>query len=302
MTVLVGDLQTTAKVNLDSSHYSSITINGFAQGTTTTLNPAIVWIQNTDQVCSANALSGLYVRQSFGGGAMQGNRNGVYSFVSLVMPPASTDTSSKNYVSGLFEGYLDASPNPLAAGGASFSGYNGGLWGINPNVYLSGNAKNVYGIYGSEIDVSVHAGATVAEKFGLIIVQGAPDVSQGTLDDAAIHIGNQDGAGTGWRYGIEFGGTSKQWAFTPTSTLIGATIRSQPSKGTAVAKHGVDFRNVAFGGCAFASSGFSVDASGNLTLNGAAKRNYADDAAAAAGGVPIYGVYHSGGIMRIRLQ
>lgn len=41
---------------------------------------------------------------------------------------------------------------------------------------------------------------------------------------------------------------------------------------------------------------------GTLILTGALSLNFPDDASAATGGVPLYGVYHSSGTMKIRLS
>lgn len=41
--------------------------------------------------------------------------------------------------------------------------------------------------------------------------------------------------------------------------------------------------------------------SGTLILSGASALNFSDDNAAATGGVPLYGIYHQNGALRIRL-
>jgi hypothetical protein len=41
--------------------------------------------------------------------------------------------------------------------------------------------------------------------------------------------------------------------------------------------------------------------SGTLILSGASSLNFPDDASAATGGVPLYGIYHNSGTLKIRL-
>lgn len=274
---------------------------GFVNGSTSAPSPTPFWVQYSDQVASIHPLHGVFIRHSFGGGGMTGNRNGLTAFISLNASPNAADSSQKNYVAGLFQGYSVAAADPTKTGGNAYSGYAGSLWGISANVWLANGAANFYGIYGAEIDVAIDAGSSAAQKYGLMVVQTSADASRGVIDDAAVAILNQPHVTTGWASGLQFGGAGSDWPFTATSTLINAKPRSQPVNGAAPALHGVDFRAVQFAGLAFASQGFSVDAEGNLLLSGAASRNYADDAAAAAGGVPVDGVYHSGGVMRIRL-
>ncbi|HTP90472.1 MAG TPA: hypothetical protein VMJ52_01965, partial [Xanthobacteraceae bacterium] len=107
------------------------------------------------------------------------------------------------------------------------------------------------------------SGASAADRFGLAIYSGGE--AQGVLDDAGIVLASNKTL-TPMRYGIEFGGTRKNFPVDKTGTMIGATVRTQGATSHPEALYGVDFRAVSFepGGASFASRNFSVDPAGNV--------------------------------------
>lgn len=111
---------------------------------------------------------------------------------------------------------------------------------------------------------------------------------------------SSDGVGQQLFVGIAFGGQEAAgWPIATNGKLIAITDPAgSPAKTVA---YGIDFRSVActFTTAAFASPGFLVDGSGRIT--GTVWGNYANDAAAAGGGVPIGGIYCNGSILMIRV-
>jgi hypothetical protein len=198
------------------------------------------------------------------GNGHTGGREAFQSYLNIVGTP-STTPGTAGYVGGQF--MLRGSANLTGTGG-SFSNYHGGAFASNADVYLTSGAT-FYGLVNAEeFDVTVPTGASTANKYGISIVKGSNDAVRGAYDDAALSIDDQDNASDpGWHYGISFGSYSAQWAFATDSTLIMAQQRQAGPASPDVALNGVDFRNVTFGGHAFASPGFSVDGSGNILGN-----------------------------------
>ena len=192
-----------------------------------------------------------------------GGREAIQGQLSIVGTPA-TPPGQAGYISGSF--VTRDSANLTGTSGA-YGNYAGGVFAMGGNVYLTPGATDISLVNAQENDVTTPVGASAAEKHGLTIVEGSNDANRGVYDDLAIEFANQDGASVGWQYGISFGGYAHQWAFATDSTLIGAQIRQAGPASPSVALNGVDFRNVTFtsGGHAFASNGFSVDPSGDLT-------------------------------------
>jgi Chaperone of endosialidase/Domain of unknown function (DUF5011) len=195
-----------------------------------------------------------------------GGREALQSNLAIVGTPA-TIPGQAGYVGGQF--MLRGSANLLGTGG-SYSNYAGAAFASNANVYLTAGATYYKEVDGEEFDVTVPTGGSVADKYGISIVKGSNDAVRGTYDDSAISISDQDNSSTpGWKYGLSLGSYAGQWGFATDSTLIMAQTRQAGPASPDVALNGVDFRNVAFssGGFAFASNGFDVDPSGDLSAS-----------------------------------
>jgi hypothetical protein len=173
---------------------------------------------------------------------------------------ATTVVDGQYYVAfGAFnEAYHSAGGTPPAPKGALFAS--------NVGATIKTGAGNWLTCVGTEIDVGVETGNTVAFKTGLGIVQFATDAIQGSLDDAGIAFLNQmGGSAPGWKTGIQFGGYTGWWPFRSSSTLIG-TKASNTSGGPAMtANWGLDLLAVTFSGGLIRGPGFSVNGSGNVS-------------------------------------
>lgn len=271
----------------------------------------LLWVDAAD-VNGLN-VSGLYTLTVAGAGSVAtatntASRSATHSRVVVIGQVGATPTlgvgiTNVPFVAGLCTAYATASQGGLGGWtqgqNPGFGYFRGSLFGGNDNIWLSGNATNYFLLIGREIDVAINGNANVYGRIGLL-VSSFPSVRQadGTVD-TAIAVVSRDNSPNNFKNGIMFG-TERDFAHftgalikTTSKTISGAMPFSVPV--------GVDFSDATFTQAAFKSPGFQIDGAGNLILGGAVARNYADDDAAAAGGVPIDGVYHSGGVMRIRL-
>ena len=143
----------------------------------------------------------------------------------------------------------------LAYGTANTTSGNAGLFGGNDNVAVTGTGWQY--IVGREIDVTVTSSATsIGHKFGLSIVQAGNDAIQGTIADAMIYGTNQPGA-VGWKNAIYLNAVSgRVISATGCILCLGAS--------QTIAK-GIDLTGWTFSGNTFASTGFAVSGTGQIT-------------------------------------
>lgn len=191
-----------------------------------------------------------------------GGRAAIQGDLAVVGTPAATPGAG-GYIAGSFVSRISAN---LTGTTGAYGNYAGGTFALGGNLFLTSGATFVSLATAQENDITIPTGASAAEKHGLTLVLGADDAVRGAYDDNAMQISSQDGAST-WKTGIMFGGYAHQWSFGADSTLIGAQVRQAGPSSPSVALNGADFSSVAFqsGGCAFKSTGFCVDPSGNTT-------------------------------------
>lgn len=133
---------------------------------------------------------------------------------------------------------------------------------LNVNTTLGLNSK-VFTISGGTTSLSLDSGTTTIQALQLNL---ATDINQ----NAAINIGAFDGFGL-VNGTVSVGGNSIQ---------IGAGGNVQFTLNEAAG---------------------TVEIGGKIKIAGASSGNYASDAAAATAGIPLGGVYHNAGVLRIRL-
>ena len=205
--------------------------------------------------------SAFGVELLFGGNNTTGSRVASQITMSLT---ATTKNQSAGYSSAFYVGELTQLTANVNDGGVSGSPY-GSLLGINPNVQLQNGATYWNSISAAEFDVTVQAGASIAYKHGISVVQTALDAVQGSDDDSAVAIGGQAGC-VGWKYVISIGGPEGVRAMNSGTTIM--YVQNSGFEPTPVTiKSGIDFTNVAFSAAAFKSNGFLVDGSGNVTAD-----------------------------------
>lgn len=234
--------------------------------------------------------TGLHVKQTVTG--QYGTTAAPNPYMALVGMQVSTDISSTQGGEGSWNG-TDSPESPI---------FRGSSFGLNVLCRGLSGATNITQLVGLEVEISAKTGSSFYEIQGIHVGRKADGVVQG-VEDKAFDITSQIGA-AGWKTGISFGSVSGgQWPIDSAGTLIGAPLRSWPvatTRADNTVAYGVDLRNVTCSGAAFASNGFSVDDAGNFKSAGLLSRNYADDVAAAAGGVPVQGLYHNNGAVRVR--
>lgn len=215
------------------------------------------------------ALVGWRVDHSFGGaGTGAGSRNAIQSILNVTGPTPLVGGNPdvfKFYTAVFGQSYAFANDNGTSPAP------HGLLYGLAGLAQLSAGATFWSQVIGAEFNVSVQAGASVAYKSCLSLINVNSDAVNGSVFDAAL-VFTSDGSTTArWAYGISFGRPDSLWSFNTSSTLIGTVA---PSAGSRVANHGIDFSAVTFSGMAFRSNNFSVDQNGNITaglvsINGA---------------------------------
>ena len=143
-----------------------------------------------------NERTALYIVQKTGGSTVLGQRSALHVEQWLTAATNSGETQ-KDIVGGTFQVYASA-------------GNNGGNFiALNAVSILGANtpATGATGLTGLEIDLSVNAGSSTVEKFGITIVQISTDAVQGSSLDAGIDFVN-NGTSGGWKTGILFSSTS----------------------------------------------------------------------------------------------
>jgi hypothetical protein len=226
-------------------------------------NPTQLFVlgAGSDNISTPGGLIIAYFADTLTGSAVTGNRTVRSDFLNIIAPTGNPNTSAFFYTAGADSSQANVNDNGTAlnSNGNLFAGYD--------QAVLLNGATYWNSIVGREIDIAVDAGASVLWKVGIQIVLNVADKTQGTLENVGITYGDQNGVTTTWDYGISFSTLKGIWSFGPTSTLIGTEALVYALDRPHVALNGVDFSTVLFqaGGCAFKSSGFCADPSGNLT-------------------------------------
>ncbi len=95
-----------------------------------------------------------------------------------------TASAAETYPAAVgIQGYVGVSTNQNGVTGAA-TNYIGSVFGSNFNVDASSGATFINLVCGSEIDVQVRTGASVAYKHGLCVVKTALDAFRGTYADS----------------------------------------------------------------------------------------------------------------------
>lgn len=138
---------------------------------------------------------------------------------------------------------------------------NIGLFGDNIYMDVTAAATGVEASVGAEIDMAVSTSAPIQARVGWNIVS-APSSdgtgSQGTIRDAAYHIGCVAVGSCAWKTGLSASGYNGIFPFDSNSTFIEAEA------GTI--GWGINFSAATFTNFAIKTPGFSVDPSGNIAI------------------------------------
>ncbi len=222
-------------------------------------------------------MSNLYIQHTLDGAARMGLRESLSVHTIVNTPGHSADPHSLNYSAAA--AYIKSGVN---YGGTTTQllgnqqknqppGSKGSLWGHFTMVQLRPGATNWRSIYGHEIDIQVAAGASVSQKYGLTPVLLSGDSSRGTIEDAALSFGIQDGVTTTWENAMLVGGIAQSYPLGTDSTVLATRSRRMGGiTSPAVFKWGIDFREatVTAGGASFAARNWGADSNGQHFGNG----------------------------------
>ncbi|WP_429931667.1 hypothetical protein [Agrobacterium vitis] len=256
----------TATTFKDLSITGSSTLKGpvNTEQTVVTGNPGTQMLANNNYIGSFNANCGTSFcvgwadQMTFGGPNSYGGYSAGYDLLYQNAPTASGNTNA-NYVAR-----TAIVRTATGDGGTNLTtSARGAYFGIGPECVLLGGAVNVLNCTAGEFDVAVNAGATVKYKSLSQFSSKPDDAVAGSAVDTMLWLYDQSSAtNPNHRVGILFGtpDTVNEWPITATGTLIGA----EKNSGEVNAGYGVDFRQVTFARCSFASLNFCVDGGGGI--------------------------------------
>jgi hypothetical protein len=228
----------------------------------------------------------------------KGNHTVINGLAVLNTPSSNAPTDNKFYVGNAGQFIGKVSDN-----GASVSVPAGNGFGGNWRADLNSGALYWKSLVGGEIDLAAKSGSSVFYKAGLQIVSDVGDAVQGSASDFALGFAKASGS-IGFKKLISFSAVAGDWPLSSGGTLIGTEASALPSPTAYTAAYGVDLRAVTFSSAAFASTGFSVDGSGNVSsasvnipTGSSYKVNNVAGVSCAAGTVNLATLVVSGGII-----
>ena len=178
----------------------------------------------------------------------------------------------------------------VAIGWGATNNTKGGAISIGKNAKINGNDAIAIG---SSTYVSANDGIAIGNSAGYLT--GA--------QNAAVCIGHDNGFGNGVNsVGVGFNSTAKALS----SIVIGNDARVDDSAHAGAISIGNLSRSSAEGTVSLGRNVIAVNwidstTVNQLAINNYVALNYADDAAAATGGVPLGGIYHNAGALKIRI-
>lgn len=263
----------TANRFVNGNTYLPITGNGITNSLfytqsyvvgTLTGNATPFYFDATDQVNAGNNQFNFFtIQEPSGGFTFTGSRNTLLTQFTLNQSPASSDTSSKYYVSAQFNSNVNAPASTTAWAWPAFNGA-GHLYGSDDNVAMT-NAPNFDSVTGHELGVGFDANSGSSTRVGLSIYADPP--GQGYMDDAGIKISSA-GSSNAFANGIEFGGPRSDWPSNASSNLIAIAPRQFAYTQTQNVGVGIHFQPGTFATCSYDSPQFCVDGTGAAYANG----------------------------------
>src|SRR5258706_4554853 len=228
---------------------NSIITNPGSFTSSNVFNQFAIGVDNLDASGVGNIATNFNVFHSFGGSSTKGSRQAFTAVGQLTSPTSATNTS-RFYVGGQF--LMQAVSND----GGGVGTEKGSIFGGNSTAIINAAATNMAELCGHEFNTTAVAGSTVLDKWGFSVVQPSNDAVSGSRNDAAVRLTNQAGA-VGWNRGIQFGDGINQFPVKSSGTLIKTVSGS--------VTNGADFSVTTFSGNAFASPGFAINGTGQIT-------------------------------------
>jgi hypothetical protein len=227
-------------------------------------------VTNNMNVASTGSepISAVNIQGNVGGSAL--TQGVVYLNANLTVNAASAANGiSKPYNAGSF--VARASVNDGGATGTNNG--KGAAFGSNPVARLLNGATFWSTEVGEEVDISTATGASVEHQAGIqVVLLGDNAVTPSLGDSSGLILSAQPSAASTLAYGINLSGYRGYMPITASGTILGCSPHNGSGNcnnfsGSNSVANGVDFSLLAFTGSAFKSPGFSVDGSGNVTVN-----------------------------------
>lgn len=206
---------------------------------------------------AGTALAGLRVDHSINTTAGAGNRTAIQGILIQNAPTVGTDNNLKFYTGVFGQVYVNSNDNGV------FGTPRGSYYGIAGIAQAQSGATFLNGVL-NEIDVSVQAGASTAEKIILQLATVNSDAVKGSAIDAGLLFVADASTTTKLDKGIAFGKIGSKWPVSSTGTLVGVYSTTD----ALTAADGVDWTGVTFTDAAFKSAGFFVSPTGVVNTTG----------------------------------
>lgn len=260
-------------------------------------NRVVVSADTVDASSMIGTISALKVNHNFGGGSCVGSRSAIdVTSRSTGAYDAGAAGFQIAQLSATFTSRADVSQ------GGTSGARRGGVWALNTNCIINTAASYYAAIYGAELDMNCAAGTNPGEKFGLAIYSSGDDKAQGVVADVAVLVAQAPTSTAGWRHAFALGrGQNTLFPLSTDGTILGVIPQAEGTLKPMDCAYGIDFDGIAFSADIIRADNFAVSGAGNITSAGLTGRNFSDDAAASSGGVPVGGLYHNAGAVRVRL-
>lgn len=222
---------------------------------------------NSDTVNANGAQGGGLNHNYFGATVSPGSVGGRTTLNVFLNHAGSTQGGNRFHVA--LAGYAHASGS--AGGTAGVGNSRGNLFGFNTSSLLATTAGQYWEqVVGTEVNVGAQAGTSVNDKVGLQIVQWKTDAVAANRTEAGLLFVTQPSTTVaGWDKAVQIGAYHGSWPVRATGSLFALGEANPEFVHTPmVARAGIDFASIPakFTTAAFASPGFLVNGSGQMTL------------------------------------
>jgi len=277
------------------------TINGVT-GSSTSSEPSVLYhgvnISGDNLAVEANSTNknavGWNVTMAAGGTAMTGARDALSGTFTLTSASASTSTI-RNY-KGL-NGVAISNVNDNGTSGTKA----GNLYGVQGSIRLASGATHFDTVTALKASVELAASTAPGKRYGLLVVNDGDTIAdRGVAADAMIGLTDATSSSTGtWSTGILFGNMNGQHPIAAAGALIKTT-------GSGTVTDGINFDSYTFTGSPFKCQTIdirsdAVEFKEKILLDLTSTSNYADDTAAATGGVVVGQIYRTGSTLKVRV-
>jgi len=109
-----------------------------------------------------------------------GGRNAIHPEVNVFNVPGDTGNNGTNLPAYVADFPVAIGSVNMGGTGTTFIAAAGSLYGVNPEAIADSGATDLYGINAGEFDVVAFTGSSMAEKYGITIIEGSGDAVHGS--------------------------------------------------------------------------------------------------------------------------